>query len=215
MASIVKINVGGQLFTTKSETLTKYPGFLSILVSTRIGITLDENGYIFIDRNGEVFKHILEFLRSDYLPNFDSLDYLEQLLIEADFYQITPIIDLLNIQITRNKLLLKEIIERSEQGSIAEAKAKNKLDKNYIIELQMKKFPTEPLEWLESEYMKNKDIIKTFFTEQQIEMVCKHGYENRPIAKLCYVDNYLPVTVIQAYCDAKKINDDKWEKFIL
>ncbi|CAB4441215.1 unnamed protein product [Rhizophagus irregularis] len=52
--------------------------------------TLDYDGNIFIDQNGELFKYVLEFLRTSVLPKrtlYDKL-LLEELLLEAEFYHI-------------------------------------------------------------------------------------------------------------------------------
>lgn len=230
--NIVKLNVGGKLFSTSYETLTKYDGFLSILVSTQLGVKLDENGYIFIDRNGGVFKHILEFLRSGYIPDFDSLGYLKQLLVEVDFYQIRSLIEIINIQIARNELLLLEIIKRSEANSVAQLKANNDLDKNYIIELEKLKFSSDPDVWLKRECMNNSKFFASSFSAEQIVKAKRYiafdenkgiklSINDRKIVLIDHLlekmstDENLKIKMMNAYRDARKIHYENLEKMIL
>ncbi|PKK79499.1 hypothetical protein RhiirC2_375989 [Rhizophagus irregularis] len=56
--------------------------------------TLDYDGNIFIDQNGELFKYVLEFLRTSVLPKrtlYGKL-LLEELLLEAEFYHIKELV---------------------------------------------------------------------------------------------------------------------------
>lgn len=94
-SEIIHLNVGGAVYTTTRSTLCKYPdSMLGAMFRGDIPSRLDLNGHYFIDRDGEIFKYILNFLRSSKLslPN-DFKDY-DLLLSEADFYQISPLIEL-------------------------------------------------------------------------------------------------------------------------
>ena len=65
---IIKLNVGGRLFTTTRQTLCKYPSKLKTLVEDAkryAALPKDEHGAVFIDKNGSDFAKVLEFLRSD------------------------------------------------------------------------------------------------------------------------------------------------------
>lgn len=54
---ILKLNVGGVLYTTTKSTLTSVPdGYLCQLVTGAIRPLRDERGTIFIDRDGHVFR---------------------------------------------------------------------------------------------------------------------------------------------------------------
>jgi hypothetical protein len=77
---------------TSATTLSQHEGFLSNLVSGRIASTSDADGYIFVDRDGDLFYYVLEFLRTASFPvNLEDRELLARLLIEADFYQILPL----------------------------------------------------------------------------------------------------------------------------
>ena len=66
--SIIKIDVGGQIFQTAISTLSKYPGsMLSAMFShTEAGMTpmpKTEAGHFFLDVNPKLFEIVLEWLR--------------------------------------------------------------------------------------------------------------------------------------------------------
>lgn len=84
---IVKLNIGGVKYTTTKSTLCKTgENFFSGLFSGKLTALKDEEGCIFIDRNGAYFAPILDFLRTG---DFDTGSIsIEQLEKEAKFYLI-------------------------------------------------------------------------------------------------------------------------------
>eukprot|EP01112_Ceratiomyxa_fruticulosa_P017831 TRINITY_DN5625_c0_g1_i1.p1 TRINITY_DN5625_c0_g1~~TRINITY_DN5625_c0_g1_i1.p1 ORF type:complete len:160 (-),score=10.66 TRINITY_DN5625_c0_g1_i1:59-538(-) len=96
---IVKLNVGGVLFTTTSSTLTSHgENFFSGLLSGRFGDLKDENGAFFIDRNGEYFSHILEFLRTSELTVPQGVDK-KLISREARFYSIESLYTMIDAEL--------------------------------------------------------------------------------------------------------------------
>jgi hypothetical protein len=62
--SIIKLDVGGHTFTTSLPTLTSvHDTYLAALFSGRHPVAPNADGAIFIDRNGDHFRHILSYLR--------------------------------------------------------------------------------------------------------------------------------------------------------
>ncbi|RHZ84036.1 hypothetical protein Glove_86g127 [Diversispora epigaea] len=107
----LKLNVGGILYITTQQTLCTYPSYLSELFflfrspnpTTFNNNKSHQNYYnypkqpqipwpeeLFIDRDGSIFIHILDFLRTSNLPKL-SLSILRKLEIEAKFYEIKPL----------------------------------------------------------------------------------------------------------------------------
>jgi len=89
---LVKLNVGGRRFMTSFSTLyNKGDNFLTHLVEHHkrgdISVRTDDKGYIFIDRNGDVFQVVLDFLRTNEFFLTASISE-RQVLCELDFYQI-------------------------------------------------------------------------------------------------------------------------------
>merc|ERR1712000_201612 len=84
----VKLNVGGRTFhTSRATLLQRGRNFFWGLLTHSIASTLDEKGAYFIDRNGELFSPLLDYLRTGKLlvpPGMSRAAVLE----EANFYSI-------------------------------------------------------------------------------------------------------------------------------
>lgn len=90
----VHIDVGGTIYTSSLETLTKYPDSrLAKLFNGCIPIVLDSlKQHYFIDRDGGMFRHILNFMRNSKLLVSDDFPNLDLLLEEARYFDIVPMI---------------------------------------------------------------------------------------------------------------------------
>ena len=100
ISGVVSLNVGGCTFTTTAETLRGGAGgadgassYFQSLLSGRFGVTRDQDGKIFVDRDGKRFRFILNFLRDGSLhvaqadPQSARLVF-QELLEEAEFFGI-------------------------------------------------------------------------------------------------------------------------------
>eukprot|EP00727_Mastigamoeba_balamuthi_P005716 m51a1_g1764 hypothetical protein (238) ;mRNA; f:296194-297136 len=92
-AQLVKLSVGGRRFvTTRSTIFAHGQNFLTLLVqnaeSGKMSVARDEDGYLFIDRNGRVFEIILDYLRTGKLYRPKDIPP-EQVVDEFDFYGVT------------------------------------------------------------------------------------------------------------------------------
>ncbi|KAL1251608.1 hypothetical protein QQF64_019404 [Cirrhinus molitorella] len=96
MMDTVTLNVGGQLYTTSLSTLQRYPdSMLGAMFRGDFPTTRDAQGNYFIDRDGPLFRYILNFLRTSKLTLPCDFKETELLRKEADFYQIEPLIQCL------------------------------------------------------------------------------------------------------------------------
>ena len=92
-ANVVTLNVGGSRYTTTLSTLTKYPdSMLGTMFSGRHALVQQEDGSYFIDRDREVFSHVLSYLRDSNIvlalvPTF-ARELRLRLKDEARFYQL-------------------------------------------------------------------------------------------------------------------------------
>ncbi|XP_071495102.1 uncharacterized protein [Diadema antillarum] len=87
--SHVGLNVGGKIFRTSRTTLTRDPDcFFSLMLSGRIPSARDDDGNYLIDRDGDIFRHVLNYLRGGQLLLPTGFNELHQLLGEADFFQL-------------------------------------------------------------------------------------------------------------------------------
>lgn len=86
----IELDVGGFLYATTVETLRAVPGsILDLLFSGNYEFVPDGNGRYFIDRNGEFFDYILDFLRDGSVQLPDEEHQSRQFILhEARFYGI-------------------------------------------------------------------------------------------------------------------------------
>ena len=91
---IVHLNVGGTKFATTMATLQSQPGtLLSEMFSGRMSLRRDRDGNYFIDRDGQSFRHVLNFLRDGTLPPHGASDSMRrEMKMEAAFYQIPQLL---------------------------------------------------------------------------------------------------------------------------
>jgi hypothetical protein len=86
--SIITLDVGGTKFKTQKSTLTKYPGtFFQGLIDSN-----NESEY-FIDRDGELFRSVLHYLRTEKLETYGNsrisvIEELEYFAISCKFEKI-------------------------------------------------------------------------------------------------------------------------------
>ncbi|XP_072833318.2 BTB/POZ domain-containing protein KCTD11 [Pogona vitticeps] len=93
---LVTLNVGGKLYSTTLETLTRFPdSMLGAMFRGPQPALTDSCGNYFIDRDGKTFRHILNFLRFGRLDLPEGYAELSLLRAEADFYQIRPLLEAL------------------------------------------------------------------------------------------------------------------------
>jgi hypothetical protein len=80
MEFVMNVNVGGIMYQTTFDTLSKSPYFAQRIVNQT---------YIFVDRDGWIFSHILCFLRTGkvFIPRTE-VSLIEYLKCDADFYQL-------------------------------------------------------------------------------------------------------------------------------
>eukprot|EP00462_Mataza_sp_D1_P025444 CAMPEP_0175131044 /NCGR_PEP_ID=MMETSP0087-20121206/6326_1 /TAXON_ID=136419 /ORGANISM="Unknown Unknown, Strain D1" /LENGTH=160 /DNA_ID=CAMNT_0016413295 /DNA_START=43 /DNA_END=525 /DNA_ORIENTATION=+ len=117
MESVVLINVGGVQYTTTETTLCTIED--TYFTARRLLMDkMEPNTTIFIDRDGGRFKHILNFLRSRTLHLGDDITLHQEILEEAEFFSISPLVD--------------HLTERIEE--LKEQKAKAKMNDNRWIQ---------------------------------------------------------------------------------
>ncbi len=93
-SDVIKLDVGGSLYTTLRSTLTSYPdSMLGAMFSGRIPVARDELGRYVVDGDGPTFRYVLNFLRRSKLNLPEGFKEWDLLTTEADFYQIKELID--------------------------------------------------------------------------------------------------------------------------
>ncbi|KAM3625680.1 uncharacterized protein V6R79_015999 [Siganus canaliculatus] len=88
---IVELNVGGQIYVTRLETLTSVPNSLLWIKFTKSSpgdLPTDSKGRFFFDRDGFLFRYILDYLRDSELSLPEFFKERRRLQKEADFFQL-------------------------------------------------------------------------------------------------------------------------------
>jgi hypothetical protein len=76
---------------------------LALIISGNFPTSRDNQNRIFIDRDGDLFGHVLNFLRTNKLLVDLGLTELSSLRVEADFYRIEMMVHDLDELITRER----------------------------------------------------------------------------------------------------------------
>ena len=93
-AAIVRLNVGGRLFATSRETLTKSAAYFDPFLAGRLPHATDDSGALFIDRSPELFRIILQYMRASTVPPQSVLRTLKHdLLAECQFFGLPNLVD--------------------------------------------------------------------------------------------------------------------------
>lgn len=96
MSDIIELNVGGTVYCSTSKTLLSEPESIFDSILNESPLVKDSNNKIFIDRDGQIFRFILDFLRNKnkfFQPETNS-DKI-RLKNEAEYYKLANLIKLL------------------------------------------------------------------------------------------------------------------------
>ncbi|KAI1715909.1 BTB/POZ domain-containing protein [Ditylenchus destructor] len=126
-SNLVCLNVGGKVFQTTKVTLSRYPeSLLARLINGEQPCEKDKSGAYFVDGDSEHFRTILTYLRRGVLNLDGNEKTTKDLLCEAEFYKIQPLVD----EIRKN---IKSVTILAESVSVCERYIDGKLLGGYIL----------------------------------------------------------------------------------
>uniref|UniRef100_A0A8C1I8L8 Potassium channel tetramerization domain containing 8 n=1 Tax=Cyprinus carpio TaxID=7962 RepID=A0A8C1I8L8_CYPCA len=121
---VMELNVGGQVYVTKRSTLVSIPDTTLHTMFTRCSpqeLPRDSRGRFFIDRDGFLFRYVLDFLRDRQLVLPEHFPERERLQREAEHFQLGELLRLLGPRVAKQGSLNDEgcqsDIEESSQSS--------------------------------------------------------------------------------------------------
>ncbi|XP_039621785.1 BTB/POZ domain-containing protein KCTD12-like [Polypterus senegalus] len=101
---IIELNVGGQVYITRYSTLTSVPDSLLWEMFSRKNIkTLarDSKGRFFVDRDGFLFRYILDYMRDQQLVLPDHFPERSRLQREAEYFILPELVKMLTPKISK------------------------------------------------------------------------------------------------------------------
>ncbi|KAM9795026.1 BTB/POZ domain-containing protein KCTD16-like [Neosynchiropus ocellatus] len=100
-SDVLELNVGGQVYYTRHATLASFPNsLLGKLFSNKKGssndLSRDLRGRYFIDRDGFLFRYVLDYLRDKQVVLPDHFPERGRLQREAEYFQLPELVKLLS-----------------------------------------------------------------------------------------------------------------------
>lgn len=105
---IIELNVGGQVYITRYSTLTSVPDSLLWEMFSQKGpkgLARDTKGRFFVDRDGFLFRYILDYMRDQQLVLPDHFPERGRLQREAEFFNLPELVKLLAPKISKQNSL--------------------------------------------------------------------------------------------------------------
>ena len=104
---IVELNVGGQVYITRYSTIISFPDSLLAKMFTgksNKGLARDSKSRFFVDRDGFLFRYILDYVRDHQLQLPEHFPERARLQREAEFYNLPELAKMLAPRFARNAL---------------------------------------------------------------------------------------------------------------
>lgn len=121
-SEIVELNVGGQVYVTRHKTLVAVPDSLLWTMFSKKSpreLPRDSKGRFFLDRDGFLFRYILDYLRDLNLVLPDYFPEKSRLQREADFFQLRDLAKRLSPRVSKDNSISEEISHSdTEEGAL-------------------------------------------------------------------------------------------------
>jgi hypothetical protein len=116
--NIIKLDVGGIHYKTTLDTITyDSNSMLANMFSGRHKLIVDSDGYYFIDRDGEIFKYIIKYLRDKTLDIGGFSDSLiNDIMKEADYFNLEGLVEICS----KKKYYLLDIASKNVNINLVE-----------------------------------------------------------------------------------------------
>uniref|UniRef100_A0A8V5G6D2 Uncharacterized protein n=1 Tax=Melopsittacus undulatus TaxID=13146 RepID=A0A8V5G6D2_MELUD len=105
---IIELNVGGQVYITRHPTLVSVPGSLLWEMFTQKNIrslARDSKGRFFVDRDGFLFRYILDYMRDQQLVLPDHFPERSRLQREAEYFMLPELVKMLAPKLSKQNSL--------------------------------------------------------------------------------------------------------------
>ncbi|XP_058248712.1 BTB/POZ domain-containing protein KCTD12.1 [Hemibagrus wyckioides] len=120
-SEIIELNVGGQVYVTRRATLIAVPDSLlwgMFSKSTPKDLARDSKGRFFLDRDGFLFRYILDYLRDLNLVLPDYFPEKKRLQREAEFFQLRELCKRLSPKMSKDDSMCEESCYQSDSDEM-------------------------------------------------------------------------------------------------
>uniref|UniRef100_A0A3Q3X532 BTB domain-containing protein n=1 Tax=Mola mola TaxID=94237 RepID=A0A3Q3X532_MOLML len=121
-SEIIELNVGGQVYVTRHKTLVAVPDSLLWNMFSQTSpreLARDSKGRFFLDRDGFLFRYILDYLRDLNLVLPDYFPEKSRLQREADFFQLRDLAKRLSPRVSKDNSIGEEVVQSdAEEGAL-------------------------------------------------------------------------------------------------
>eukprot|EP00483_Globobulimina_turgida_P003728 UN03734 len=109
----IELNVGGVRYFTSLQTLTGYKSMLKARFSSRYAMKPSKDGSYFIDRNGNLFAYILEYLRTGelLLPQNWKKDDIWRFYTEIKYFAIDALFDVVLLKLFQSDVMKNPVMK--------------------------------------------------------------------------------------------------------
>uniref|UniRef100_A0A4W5KW71 Potassium channel tetramerisation domain containing 12b n=1 Tax=Hucho hucho TaxID=62062 RepID=A0A4W5KW71_9TELE len=117
---VVELNVGGQVYITRYSTLISVPDSLLWEMFSRKstkGLARDTKGRFFVDRDGFLFRYILDYMRDQQLVLPDHFPERGRLQREAEFFNLPELVKILAPKFSKQNSLGDEGCQSDPEDS--------------------------------------------------------------------------------------------------
>ncbi|XP_067915226.1 BTB/POZ domain-containing protein KCTD8-like isoform X2 [Heterodontus francisci] len=127
---VVELNVGGQVYVTKHDTLLSVSDSLLANLFCKNNLKVlprDNRGRYFLDRDGFLFRYILDYLRDKQLVLPEHFPEKERLLREAEHFQLSELVKFLMPKVIKQSSVTEETLQSDieENSQSSDLLAKN------------------------------------------------------------------------------------------
>ncbi|NXP28399.1 KCD12 protein, partial [Scytalopus superciliaris] len=105
---IIELNVGGQVYITRHPTLVSVPGSLLWEMFTQKNVrslARDSKGRFFVDRDGFLFRYILDYMRDQQLVLPEHFPERSRLRREAEYFVLPELVKMLAPKLSKQNSL--------------------------------------------------------------------------------------------------------------
>ena len=119
---VINLNVGGVKYMTTIQTLIGYDSILKVRFSGKYAIKSQEDGSYFIDRDGELFRFILEYFRTGQLmlPSGWEDSDIWRFYLEVKYFMVKSLFDTVLCKMFKSELIIKQRNKQLIFSKIAE-----------------------------------------------------------------------------------------------